>query len=63
METLETLHKKIETKRNNIFRIERDIIAFGNHLIENEMRDILEKFKNELKELQSQFNEMAKEFN
>ena len=63
METLKTLHAKIEKKRNNITRAKRDLITTNSDSIISMLKDFINKNKTEKELLQNQFNEMYEKFN
>ena len=58
METLKTLHAKIEKKTNNIVRAKRDLKTANSDCIISTLKDFIKKNKTEKELLQKQFDEM-----
>jgi len=63
METLKTLHAKIEKKTNNIERAKIDLITADSDSIISMLKDFIIKNKKEKKSLQNQMDEMYEKFN
>ncbi len=63
METLKTLHAKIEKKIDNITRAKRALTTTNSDCIISMLKDFITKNKKEKESLQKQFDEMYKKFN
>lgn len=63
METLKTLHTKIEKKRNNIARAKKDLTTANSDCIISMLKDFITKNKKEKESLQKQMDEMYEKFN
>jgi len=63
METLKTLHAKIEKKTNNIARAKKDLTTANNDCIISTLKDFIKKNKIDKELFQKQFDEMYEKFN
>jgi len=63
METLKTLHAKIEKKTNSIDRVKRDLKTVFSDIVINDLKEFLTKLKKDRDSLQLEFDKMYSEFN
>ena len=63
METLQTLHAKIEKKANSIDRVKADLKTSTVDAVTEHLKHFLNKLKSDKQNLQSQFNEMYEKHN
>lgn len=63
METLKTLHAKIEKKANSIDRVKADLKTSTVDSVTEHLKGFLNKLKSDKQNLQLQFDEMYEKFN